>query len=1167
MTHKKLFWFRKISCLLLAFLLVMLTAVPSISASSAESDSGYTTETASEATAASEPSAQTEEPENTTYANSISGILWIDANNDGTHDAGEQPIVGYIVSLYAENDMDNAVQTAVTAADGTYSFFDITPRSYVVGVASATVGGQEYLLPLVGIQNDNKFAIASDSINAYSEPISVGGDSTVTGIDAGMRTPPGVQTRSTVSYIVTSNTGYSATQTSLWGVAGWISWDADTTTGNSGTEYTIEVQGSGIETGRFNLNSYSALSGLNITVTSATTTPYTITAQYIEDYPWLFNMGNNNLTLKNITLDGNKWNSYASSGISMTGGTLTMSSGSTIQNFYSVEGAVSLSNSIFNMDGGTITGNLAYSNGAGILLTNSTFTMNDGTISGNTASYNSGGGVYLAAGSTFTMNGGTISGNTATYNGGGVRLEDSTFTMNGGIITGNTATGIGDNGGNGGGVHLKNSTFNMQGGTISSNEAANGGSGGGVATGMGGTFKMFGGTIGGTTSADANKATYGGGVFITAVSWDTGAAAYALSSFTMGDTGATISGNTAVTSGGGVYVTGNCVFSMKAGLIDNNTATNGSGGGVYVFYQDTILLSSGNFTLSGGTISNNKALGNEHSKGGGIAFASELVLSDNFIIPATLKGGTIGSGNQASMGGGIGIVNNSANNSVTLSVSGTKITENEAIALGTSGNYLAGDGGGIGVVNGGGAVNLIIEEDTNITKNKAGSAGNGGGVYCEHGISFEMNGGTIDGNEATYGSGGGVFFFSGNSASFTMSNGTISNNKSSWAGGGLFIGAVDDATISGSGITISGNIASERGGGISFEYGTSGTGTLEISGGTKISNNGGTNTNNPDSAAIQGGGIYIDANASAEIFGYDTEISGNIAQEAGGGIYSGEGTGTLKIHTDAVIEDNRAGWRGGGGIFVNKGVTLTITDGKIQSNKNLWQGNGGGVYIADGGKANITTSTISGNSAPSGNGGGIYVDNAPYSYSNLTIDSNTTFSKNSATSWYQPPTDAWDRYYTIDNQDYSEDMINGTLIFASPLNNYDINLVEYRVILTFDDSSSDNWSLLGNIAVTFTGNNSKQTAIFSQEIEEYYGYPLSVSSPSDPGIERLSTDSTWDVKLNLPYGYTYAVYYNSNSPSSSVGNLVTIGANVNYIEIKVTKTDPPWGKWIYKFKQ
>ena len=105
---------------------------------------------------------------------------------------------------------------------------------------------------------------------------------------------------------------------------------------------------------------------------------------------------------------------------------------------------------IFNMYGGTISNNSA-TNGGGLFMCNNVgnnFNMYDGSITGNTAT-EKGGGVY-SAGGEITMTGGNIERNNASQGGGMYESGGSSvfFTMSGGSITGNTATG------KGGGVYV-----------------------------------------------------------------------------------------------------------------------------------------------------------------------------------------------------------------------------------------------------------------------------------------------------------------------------------------------------------------------------------------------------------------------------------------------------------------------------------------------------------------------------------------------------------------------------------------------------------------------------------------------------------------------------------------------------------------------------------------
>jgi hypothetical protein len=86
------------------------------------------------------------------------------------------------------------------------------------------------------------------------------------------------------------------------------------------------------------------------------------------------------------------------------------------------------------MSGGEISGN----SDSGVFVYYGIFEMSGGTISGNTATYN-GGGVYVSSG-RFEMSGGEISGNTASSWGGGVYVEGTFIKQSGGTIYGSTAS-------------------------------------------------------------------------------------------------------------------------------------------------------------------------------------------------------------------------------------------------------------------------------------------------------------------------------------------------------------------------------------------------------------------------------------------------------------------------------------------------------------------------------------------------------------------------------------------------------------------------------------------------------------------------------------------------------------------------------------------------------
>ena len=62
---------------------------------------------------------------------SLAGYSYVDANGNGTFDAGETPLAGVSIALAGTDDLGNPVsQSATTAADGSYSFTGLRPGTY-----------------------------------------------------------------------------------------------------------------------------------------------------------------------------------------------------------------------------------------------------------------------------------------------------------------------------------------------------------------------------------------------------------------------------------------------------------------------------------------------------------------------------------------------------------------------------------------------------------------------------------------------------------------------------------------------------------------------------------------------------------------------------------------------------------------------------------------------------------------------------------------------------------------------------------------------------------------------------------------------------------------------------------------------------------------------------
>ena len=303
---------------------------------------------------------------------------------------------------------------------------------------------------------------------------------------------------------------------------------------------------------------------------------------------------------ENVTLKDRKGNNYLGGGVTVQGGSFIMNGG-TIENC--------------GIDGGSV----CYGGGVAVYA-GGTFIMNGGMIdrcyvlSDYIDDYDPehcftalGGGVFVTGGSSFTMNGGTISNCDATNFGGGIAMviaespsnnsewktykmgnPKSNVTINGGTITGNTA----DRGAGvfASGYHYayagpigyipSDATFNpglfINGGKISSNEAD--GAGGGVLVEM----------VRPAATVQIHNAE------ITDNTADNGAGIENFGYWTQLDIdGCTITGNKAVTKGGGIMLSTNSsggYTNLKNTTVTGNTSGD-RGAGVYYDADSEIRIS------------------------------------------------------------------------------------------------------------------------------------------------------------------------------------------------------------------------------------------------------------------------------------------------------------------------------------------------------------------------------------------------------------------------------------------------------------------------------------------------------------------------------------------------------------------------------------------------
>ncbi|MCI6953959.1 MAG: autotransporter adhesin family protein [Spirochaetia bacterium] len=541
------------------------------------------------------------------------------------------------------------------------------------------------------------------------------------------------------------------------------------------------------------------------------------------------------------------------------------------------------------------------------------------------------GGVMVQNGGSLTLTqGGRIDGTRLSgiknSSGGAVYIEGGTFTMeSGSAVTGGNVSA------NGGAVYVDSGTFTMNGGTISHGNAMLGGNG--VFVNIG-DFVMNGGEI---TECGKDSQPGNGAVMIYKSSSGDGAGR-----FVMKNNGK-IHRNSA-TQGAGVFVNGG-TFEMSGGSISDNEAIGptGSGGAVYVY--------NGSFDMSGNaTINNNQSsmdaggvyVGSTFSVSGSPTITGNTVsgTANNVYLPRTktitigtggLSGGTIGVTAEAMTANGTARITDidvpGAANKFTSDISLYSVEENIATTDGGTAVFLSdvevaykttssAQGKKLG--------SFEFASNTNCTEitllkdiTPTPASGVSWPIVCNWTCTLDLNGHAIDRKLST-----------------DTDEGQV-----------IVVTSSGDLTIKDS------------------SAGADGTGgTGKITGGYD-SGNGMTGNS--------GGGIYVESGSLTLESG---NISKNKAAQDGGGVYLGpDGTFTMKggSITGNTAGSNGNGNRNGGGVYVSSGCEFTMTGGSITDN--TANANGGGVYVHENGTFFVSGSpTITGNTV-SGNANNVYL--------------------------------------------------------------------------------------------------------------------------------------------------------------------------------------------------
>ena len=581
-------------------------------------------------------------------------------------------------------------------------------------------------------------------------------------------------------------------------------------------------------------------------------------------------------------------------GVYVTGGVLNIDGGKVLRNTCSNAGGGIAADSAatITLSDGDVNYNQCTNSGAGIWLKASVATITGGFVNNNTATKWYGGGIYVDAGAELTMNSGVVSGNTALKYGAGVYVgPGSKAYFDGGKITGNISSGVAADMPYGGGICVygqegKLSEIEIKSGEISGNQAYRGGGmyltsytkatiNGGVIGGEDDSKKNYAIESGGGVYMESSDLKIDGGKVLRNVSDQYGGGIY-VNGGSMTMTDGIISGNSAANGGGGVYFNApSATMALTGGEISNNMVSNGNGGGIW-FGKGT--LSVGNGIISGNTAS--WVSGDENGRGGGVYMGDDMA-------NVTVTGGQI-SENNARKGAGINVTKG------ILAIEDGTISNNKADLL----------GGGIAVQD---PTARVTIEDGSIVGNKCDTYG--AGIYIHYsgqnqpsGDALTFTGGVIEGNEAGWG-GGGLFVDNNDIGviNISMNGGSIFGNTAKGGeGGGIFLAGAKMDFTSGS---ISGNTAL-RGGGLFQQDGT----VTTMTGGQIVENKG-----------RCGGGVFLTGNNTSLTFGNGL-IRGNVAEDK---LDEKPSTGYHVMVDNVTILSALQGT--GGGVYLQEGAALSFT--------------------------------------------------------------------------------------------------------------------------------------------------------------------------------------------------------------------------------------------------
>ena len=399
--------------------------------------------------------------------------------------------------------------------------------------------------------------------------------------------------------------------------------------------------------------------------------------------------------------------------------------------------------------------------------------------------------------------------------------------------------------------------------------------------------------------------------------------------------------SSAVRAGGGIEANGGDTTIEDSMISDNDAGPGpGNGGGFH-------LTGAGTVTVTDSLVASNSAT----AEGGGLWNSSGGTMT----VDGVSLDKNIASGNDPDQGGGA-IYNDGGTLSV---IDSSSLTANQAIGTSGSGGALLNNGGALTV------------KGSTLADNKSNRAGGG----------IETVAGTVDLDRvdllrnitgAAPGNGGGLHVTGAGIVNVT--DGRAANNNASAEGGGLWNSTTGVMTVNGTTVannTAGGNDQTQGGGGLYNDGGT-----VVVGNGTLVDGNVANGTSGSGGGVLTLGPLAV----------YDSTISANSAQRAGGGIETRGGRVDL-IGSRLLTNATGANPGNGGGLHVSGTATVNVTNSLVRAN--TASSEGGGLWNSDTGTMTVDSSRVDGNTASGAasdqGGGGVFSDGGDLAIQNESV--------------------------------------------------------------------------------------------------------------------------------------------------------------------------------------